>query len=143
MRQRLLLLFAVMAFLTGCNSKNDPCASIDAPLSLTSFMLVDSASDEPLIGSGKMYDPDSVDFLNNNPPFSISQSHDSIVTVLINILDSGEEIEFFLSENEKDTIKIEYIIRETECFDIKELKRFFYNGGLIQPNGDGLHVIKK
>ena len=143
MKLRILFFLAIIVLLSSCDPRNDPCASIDAPYIGTVFMLVDSSTGESLIGTNRVYDPDSVNSLNGFFPFRISEEQDTIVSFQFGTVTSGEILEFYLDENEIDTIQIEYDIRETECFNVKELQRFFYNGELIEPNDRQLHVIKK
>mgnify|MGYP006289297501 CR=1 FL=1 len=143
MKLRILFFLAMIGLLSSCDPRKDPCASVDAPLAGTTFMLVDSSTGESLIGSNRVYDPDSLNFLNGFFPFRISKEQDTIVSFQFGTVSNGEILEFNLDENEIDTIQIEYDIRKTECFDIKDLKRFFYNGELIEPNDRQLHVIKK
>jgi hypothetical protein len=142
MKLKLLLFISITIICVSCDPKDDPCASVFPPIPATVFMVVESTTGEPLIGSSKTYKPDTVNLLNMFSPFRINEDSDSLVEFFFGGVGSGDEILFQLSRTVIDTIMIEYNVRETECFNIKDLQRFYYNHELIESD-HGLYVVKK
>jgi hypothetical protein len=142
MKLKQLLFLTLPILLLACDPKDDPCASIFPVIPTTGFLLIDKDSGEPLIGINRTYNLDSVNFLNTFPPFRVDEDQDTIVEFSFGGVDAGADILFNLSETEVDTIQIQFQIRQTECFDIRELEEFYYNGELIEPE-NGLYLIEK
>ena len=142
MKLKQLLFLTLTILLLACDPKDDPCASIFPAPPTTGFLLIDKDSGEPLIGINRTYNLDSVNFLNTFPPFRVDEDQDTIVEFSFGGIDPGADILFNLSETEADTIQIQFRIRQTECFDIRELEELYYNSELIEPE-NGLYVIEK
>lgn len=143
MNKCLLLFFFCfsVAGLTSCLT-DEPCnADLAAPVLV--FSVVDSASGVSLIGSNRLYHPDSIADLNKDDYGYISRSHiDTLLEINYGLAVSEKPMPFWLSRSDMDTITLLYYLENTECGQFKRITHFMYNSRVFGVKGRTVHAIK-
>ena len=141
MKSSVVLIAILYLFIVGCEKENY-CDSLSPPSIEAVFTIEDQNTGKSLIGSDRQYNPDSLVSLNPNLPVHRFNSIDTVISYSFGKLPSGSSQAFKLSENEIDTLKVDYFIRQTECFSIKTDSELYYNGIPIQKKS-GIYVVLK
>jgi hypothetical protein len=140
--QIITLGFILSTFLLSCTDKRTLCGASDPMPPTVTFCLVDKQSGKSLIGSDRLYHPDTIDFLNNTPPFFAFHSADTTVQYDFGRSNNGEALIFKLNRTEMDSIKVIFEIETGECHTVKSPREFYYNNELITRE-KGIYVIKR
>lgn len=142
MKANYLIILVLAAMITSCDKRYDACDTA-FPLPPTgNFVIVDDSTGQSLIGTDRLYDVDSINHLNSYPPFRIFNNSDTVIRIHFGGASSGDKFPLNLSQSVTDSVQIMYELRETECFTIKDLSHFYYNGELIEKE-NGIYIVRK
>lgn len=139
---KITLTFILSTFLLSCEDKKDPCGAVDPIPPTVTFTLVNSQSGKSLIGSDRLYHPDTINLLNDTPPFFIYNSTDTTVEYDFGQFKNGEQLSFRLNQTNTDSIRVNFEVVQGECHTVRSLREFYYNNKLISAE-NGLFVIEK
>lgn len=133
----MVFLLGAAAVLASC--QDEVICGSQPPVELR-FSLVD-ANGQGIIGPGRTYSAN--DILMLNPGFQLAPGfEDTVVALPVNQW-SGETTTYFeLTETDRDTLEFTVVSETTECYTLKSLADFKYNG--VTPSSDfGIYIIQK
>ncbi len=134
MNKLIIALFSLIAA-SGCKRALGPCSATDPGPQSIRISLIDPISERSLIGTDRMYHPDSINRLNNGLEAKFS-AYDDDTTVRLQYyrVKSGKPYSFHLNKDVRHELTLDYIVTKGECFDGKELINLNYNGKDYNPN---------
>jgi hypothetical protein len=136
--KKLLIVFGLLT-LIGCKEVVN-CG--DPKFPIISFTIIDSVTNLSLVGYDRLYHPDSIMILNNQPKPVINVHSDSIIDFDFGQSESELDEIFKLSSRESDTLKVMYEVHQGECWEYKVLNQFYYNGQPVKNQDYIIQILK-
>lgn len=124
----LIVLLGLVALLSSGCSRNEPCDILIMP-PIATFALQEKWSHTTLIGTDKVYHPDTILALNKDfcPYIEKHRNADTVLSFNYGQIKSSQPIPFFISRTDIDTFSIVYTSHSTDCGELKDLILFVYN----------------
>jgi hypothetical protein len=128
--------------LLSCEDERDPCGAVDPIPPTITFALVDSVTGKSLIGLDRLYHSETINKLNDTPPFFVFSASDTTLLYDFGQTNNGDQQILKLNRTERDTLTVDFRVIEGECHTVKSLDEFYYNDQLIVYQ-KGLFIIQK
>ena len=140
----LLFFLIVLSFSSACSSCPDQYGDDDGTEQMYFSLRYEKTPNnwQPAIGAFGYIPTDSVKLYDENysivESFYVSEGGRCLFTIIDNSTPRGEDVVqlyyFYLSQEDTDTIQVEFNLEKGKCKNTLEYGKFFYNNNLISEN---------
>lgn len=133
---RTFFILVILFFVNAC----DRCGNPEPPFPAFKFVLVDDSTGLSLIGTDRLYHPDTINNLNKNG-VRVSSTRDTLLFFNFGNASTGANYILALDSVTSDTVQVRFTVNQGRCYTFKDLKEFRYNGELILPENQLYRVV--
>lgn len=133
---RTLSILIILLFLGAC----DRCGNPEPPYPAFKFAFIDNSTGLSLIGTDRLYHPDTIYNLNRNEG-RVFAHRDTLLLFNFENVSTGANCILALNSVTNDTVQVRFTVNQGRCYTFRDLKEFRYNGELILPEDQLYRVV--